>query len=79
MPLVANASPHDTDGVMALFNPPEREYVRTSLKRNERTEVLRSLKRRRRAPRAPLRIEVLQSGLPESVRINIFEELRINP
>ena len=64
---------------IARLNGREADFVR-GMKRRERAEVVKMLeddtKRQRRALTAPLRIQVLQSRLPEAVRLQIFEELR---
>ena len=65
---------------MARLNSHEREYVHRTLKRKDRTYLTQLLsgKRSREDGTAPLRIQVLRSGLPEKVRLQIFEELRGN-
>ena len=64
---------------LAQLHPGEREYVRTQLRKRERTQLLSILDNKRaRETTTPLRIQVLQSNLPEAVRVQIFEELRTN-
>ena len=58
----------------ARLNTSEQEYVR-SLRKRDRTGVVRLLERPREGG-APLRIRVLQSQLPEPVRVRIFDDLR---
>ena len=55
----------------------EQDYVR-GMRKRDRTGVVRLLERPRGGPgaAAPLRIRVLQSQLPEHVRMRIFDELR---
>lgn len=64
--------------VLTCLHPLERAYVNT-LKRKQRSDLVRVLVPRR-APRleAPLRIEVLQSQLPEELRRHIFARLATN-
>jgi ATP-dependent Lon protease len=58
------------------LNAVEQEYVR-GLRKRDRTGVVRLLERPRvGSGAAPLRIRVLQSQLPEHVRVRIFDELR---
>lgn len=60
---------------MALLYPTEREYV-TGLKRKERSDIARILGTRQvNDVRVPLRIQVLQSRLPEDKKRQIFEGL----
>lgn len=67
---------------LARLHPCEREYVTRSMKRRERTELTKMLnvggvsKKKREV--VPLRIQVLQSHLPEHLRLQMFEELRTN-
>lgn len=58
---------------LTLLHPTERAYVST-LKRRERAE-LAELISRKHARAAPLRIQVLRSRLPESVKLEMFETL----
>ena len=85
-PLVApvvyppQAPPAAADAGLARLSTHEREYVRSGLRKRERTELIKLLdadgKRTRNAHTMPLRIQVLRSGLPEAVRMQIFEDLR---
>lgn len=59
---------------MALLHPVEREYV-ASLKRKDRSNVLRALPTKRPCAVAPLRVRVLQSHLPTVAKQKIFEDL----
>jgi ATP-dependent Lon protease len=61
------------------FSQRERDYVR-GLKRREQSELFRVLQKKRKstAPDVPLRIQVLQSRLPDAARLAIFQELRFN-
>jgi ATP-dependent Lon protease len=65
---------------MARLHPVEREFVRTNLKRKARTDLVKRLqedtKRSRDHADTPLRIQVLQSGLPPTVRTHVFDELQ---
>jgi ATP-dependent Lon protease len=63
---------------MARFNPVERHYLR-NMKRKDRAPIVKLMdadtkKMFLRLP--PLRIQVLQSALPEDVKMQIFETLR---
>jgi len=65
---------------MARFNATERHYIR-GMKRKDRTSIVRMMdadtKRScGRMGMTPLRIQVLQSSLPEDVKMQIFETLR---
>ena len=69
---------------LARLDARERNYVH-GMKRKERCALLRTLnvapggRKRRRAgaeESVPLRIQVLQSSLPEQVRLQLFEELK---
>lgn len=64
---------------MDRLSPPEREYVRT-LKRRDRNSLVRILgeghKRSKTCSDTPIRIQVLQSSLPEHVKFTIFNDLR---
>lgn len=65
--------------MMMYFNPVEREYVR-GMKRKDRTELSNVLcKRSMPFNDVPLRIQVLQSNLPEHVKIQLFNDLRSPP
>lgn len=82
-PSAARAAPAAPAGAAAGFarlSTSEREYVRSGLRKRERVELVRLLdadaKRQRGELAAPLRIRVLRSGLPEAVRLQMFEELR---
>lgn len=71
------------------LNPLERAYFRSNLRKRERQALTDLLQRYRESKRVrngrgseaegvltvPLRIEVLQSCLPESVKLRIFQEL----
>jgi len=64
---------------LTMLAPHERDYVK-QLKRKQRTDVIKFLdvneaKRRRDGSNAPLRIQVLQSSLPNDTRMRIFNEL----
>ena len=79
---VANAYPVETrqltgpEHALARLNTSERDYVR-SLKRRDRNEVVRLLSCEKRArSTVPLRIQVLQSSLPDDVKMRIFDEIR---
>lgn len=64
---------------LARLSPLERDYVR-GLRKRERVALTRALEPRKRgrgAAVAPLRIRVLQSALPESVRMTIFDKLQV--
>lgn len=60
---------------LRLFSA-ERAYVDT-LRHRDRAELVRVVERNRKRARlcVPLRIQVLQSGLPEATRASIFHEL----
>lgn len=65
---------------MARFSATERHYIR-GMKRKDRTSIVKLMDAdtRRLCSRngmAPLRIQVLQSSLPEEVKMQIFETLR---
>lgn len=63
-------------GCLARLSPVERQYVLRSMKRKERTSVVKVLDAdTKRLCCAPLRIQVLQSALPERVRMQIFDAL----
>lgn len=74
------------DPLMQRLSRSERDFVR-GMKRKERTELEKLVVTRGKRGRAataaaaapaPLRIRVLQSGLPETVRVRIFDELTRN-
>ena len=68
-------SPRD-DPALDTLNSFEREYVR-GLRKRERVDVTRMLgQAERKRSAVPLRIQVLQSQLPATVRMSIFDELR---
>ena len=65
---------------MARFSATERHYIR-GMKRKDRTSIVKmmdaDIKRHcTRMGMAPLRIQVLQSSLPEDVKMQMFETLR---
>lgn len=65
-------------GSFARLSTGERQYVRC-MKKRDRSGVLRILdndSRRVVGGQAPLRIQVLQSRLPETIKMQIFEDLR---
>lgn len=66
-------------GSMARLSNGERQYVRC-MKKRERSNVIKILdndsKRTCHAHEVPLRIQVLQSRLPDAVRMQVFEDLR---
>ena len=62
---------------MQKLHPQEREYI-FSLKRKAQAEVLSVLATKQPRTEGPLRIRVLQSQLPSSVKQKIFEDLSTN-
>lgn len=65
---------------MARFSATERHYIR-GMKRKDRTSIVKIMDADTkrlcgRLGMAPLRIQVLQSSLPEDVKMQIFETLR---
>ena len=67
--------PLDRGGIMPFLSPYEQSYVK-GLKRKERSDLARVLKRPLAASCTPLRVQVLQSDLPDAVKVQIFNELR---
>ena len=59
---------------MARLHQVEKNYV-VGMKRKERNEIVRIISTESRVFEVPLRIRVLQSNLPESLRLRIFEDL----
>tara|TARA_B110001450_G_scaffold256622_1_gene287803 strand:+ start:13296 stop:14546 length:1251 start_codon:yes stop_codon:yes gene_type:complete len=65
---------------MARLSATERHYIR-GMKRKERTSIVKMIdadtnRLCRKMGMAPIRIQVLQSSLPEDVKMQIFEALR---
>ena len=64
---------------MARFHPHERQYLR-GMKRKDRTDIIRTIERDTKSIGAlhstPLRIQVLQSNIPVSIKMQMFETLR---
>jgi ATP-dependent Lon protease len=58
----------------SLLQSGERDYVQT-LKRRDRSDLARILEKKSVKREPPLRIQVLQSNLPEAKRLEIFDEL----
>ena len=81
-PRVANAYPVETrqlTGPEQALPASTRRSATTcaSLKRRDRNEVVRLLSCEKRArSTVPLRIQVLQSSLPDDVKMRIFDEIR---
>jgi hypothetical protein len=65
------------DYALSNLSTYEREYVR-GLRKRDRVGVVRLIadRKRGRGGEAPLRIRVLQSQLPEGVRVQIFDKLQ---
>lgn len=73
-------SPPPESASMARFSATERHYIR-GMKRKERTALVKMMdadtkQLRQRTGMAPIRIQVLQSGLPEKTKMQIFETMR---
>jgi ATP-dependent Lon protease len=73
----------ESSAAMARFTNTERHFVRL-MKRRDRSSLVRLIETDTKRqcvthPDMPLRLRVLQSHLPESVRMQIFEELRSAP
>lgn len=68
----------DRDAILQQFRPEERELVRR-MKRKERQGILSLLaahaKKHSSVVHQPLRMRVLQSQLPQELRVQLFEEL----
>ena len=65
-------------GWLAMFSVQERPYIR-NMKKRERTTIFKNLERGIKDSRygeAPLRVQVLQSKLPNNLQLQIFEMLR---
>lgn len=78
MPPVLATPIVDTDvGPLSRLMPHERQYVR-GLKRKERNSVVKILEADAKRPctTTPLRIQVLQSPLPQTLQMQIFDTLR---
>lgn len=70
------AAAPETSAFAAALSVPERAYVR-GLKKRERTTLERLFDgKKARASAPPLRIQILQSALPNAVRMRLFDELR---
>jgi len=78
--VVEPRSPPPQTASMARFNATERHYIR-GMKRKDRTSIVRIMdadtkRLGGRIGLTPLRIQVLQSFLPDDVKMQIFETLR---
>lgn len=78
IPVVATTVAPPATGALARLSVREASFVR-GMKRKDRTALVRVLtedtKRQKSALETPLRLQVLQSPLPEAVRLRVFEDL----
>lgn len=68
-------------GWLAFFSVQERPYLR-NMKKRDRTLVFKNLERGMKEARygeVPIRVQVLQSKLPHTLQLQIFETLRAGP
>lgn len=78
MPVVMNPSVATKDDLALLF-PNERDYV-VRMKRKDRLRIGYMITTKRfRAQEQPLRIQLLQSRLPDDAKLRIFDELGHRP
>ena len=75
MPLVATGFSSDACAALGALRPSERSFL-TGMKRKDREEVLDDLVRMGRPlDEVPLRLRVLRSDLPRTVRAQMFRDL----